>query len=59
VAGPGRPTREALRSRAHSRAHQRARQKLVEAHREEYRDLLEVEKAREGIRTLQRREVSA
>jgi hypothetical protein len=59
VAGPGRPTSEALRSRAHSRAHQRARQKLVEAHRDEYRDLLEAEKAREGILTLQPRQVRA
>jgi hypothetical protein len=31
----------------------------VELHREQYRDLLEVEKAREGIRTLQPREVPA
>jgi hypothetical protein len=59
VASPGRQTSEALRSRAHSLAHQRARQKLVEAHREEYRELLEAEKAREVIRTLQPREVSA
>jgi hypothetical protein len=58
VSGPGRPTREVARARAHSHAHQRARQKLVELYREQYRDLLEVEKAREGIRTLVPREVT-
>jgi hypothetical protein len=59
VAGPGRPTRELQRLRAHSRANQRARQRLVELHREEYRALLEAEKAREGIATLRPREIPA
>jgi hypothetical protein len=59
VAGPGRPTREVLRQRAHSRANQHARQRLVEQHREEFRELLEIEKTREGIPTLQPRQVSA
>jgi hypothetical protein len=59
VAGPGRATREVLRQRAHSRANQRARQRLVEQHREEFRQLLEIEKTREGIPTLQPRQVSA
>jgi hypothetical protein len=59
MAGPGRPTREVQRARAHGRAVQRAKQRLAEAHRDEYRQLLEVEKAREGITTLQPRQVSA
>jgi hypothetical protein len=59
VAGPGRPTRELHRQRSYARANARARQQLVERHRDEYREILEVEKAREGIRTLQPRKVSA
>jgi hypothetical protein len=59
VAGPGRPTREIQRQRAHSRAQQRAKQRLVELHRGEFRDLLEVEKTREGIPTLRPRQVPA
>ena len=43
--------------RSNARAVARAKQKLVERHRDEYQELLEVEKAREGIRTLQIREV--
>jgi hypothetical protein len=57
VAGPDRPNRDEA-ARAHARAQQRARQRLVERHREEFREFLEVEKAREGIRTLQPRQVS-
>lgn len=45
--------------RAHSRAQQRAKQKLAETHREEFRELLEVEKAREGIKTLQPRRIAS
>lgn len=43
---------------AKSRAVQRAKQRLAEIHPEEYRDILEVEKAREGIRSLQPRQVT-
>jgi hypothetical protein len=62
--GPGRaPTRastpEVERQRAHARATQRARQRLVELHRGEFRELLEIEKAREGIPTLRPRQVTA
>lgn len=58
VAGPGRPTHEIHRQRAHARANQRAKQRLAETHRDEYRALLEIEKAREGIHTLQPRQVT-
>ena len=47
------------RARAHSRAHSRARQKLVELHRDEYQDILEAQKAAEGILKLQPRKVPA
>jgi hypothetical protein len=56
VARPGRPTHEIERQRAHARANQRAKQRLVELHRDEYRVLLEAEKVREVIRTLQPRQ---
>ena len=59
MAGPGRPSSQTLKARAHGRAHSRARQRLVELHREEFRELLEVEKAREGIPTLRPREVAS
>jgi hypothetical protein len=59
MAGPGRPTREVLQNRAHARAQSRAREGLVERHRDEFRELLEIEKAREGISTLRPRQVSA
>ena len=41
----------------HAVATQRARQRLVNAHREEYQVLLDEEKARLGIRSLQERQL--
>jgi hypothetical protein len=38
---------------------QRAKQRLAVQHRDEFRALLEIEKAREGVRTLQPREVTS
>jgi hypothetical protein len=57
VGGAGRQGREVDRARAHARAVQRAKQRLAEQHRDEYRLLLEREKAAEGIRALAPREV--
>ena len=51
--------KERLASRRHARAYLRARSALAQRYPDEFRDILEAEKAREGIRTLQPRQVVA
>jgi hypothetical protein len=52
------PDSKSLMFRRHGRAQSRARQRLVEAHRVEFTEYLELEKAKEGIRTLRSRQVA-